>query len=859
VRALIPFFLRHKALRQGLTGLLVSMCVGAIAALVMDARHQMGQLLTATQDNVEWSVSQWEAEVVSLENALVQAIHMPPADLDTTRLRFDIFYSRIDTMRSSPIYSGFRETPVLQGDLARIYQYLEHWSPVIDGPDKALKDALVPILEETREIRQLVRQSVVIGNDYFARKAAQQRRQIARTLMRVAVLTVTLVAILLLLVGALLQLARQRTRDVHHHRAIRDRIETIVSTSQDAIIVVNRDGQVIEYNGAAEKLFGYTPTEALGKLITDLILPPARQNADVTGMEQFLQAGVIGQGTSKMRSRRKDGTTFPADVTLATADSPEGEIFVGFVRDISEQLQAEDALKETRDRAIAGEKQKAELLAVMSHEMRTPLNGMLGTLELFDTKSLSAQQKRYMQIIKNSGRLLLSHVNDVLDVSRLDSGKLVMRKREFDLIGLMSEVLESQIGNAMANGNRLQMAPPDPLLHLVYSDPERLRQVLLNLVGNAVKFTKDGDITLEAECLDGCHQVELRVSDTGQGIEESDLNRIFDDFVSIDASYGRSNTGTGLGLAISRRLTKALGGEMGAESIPGEGSVFWLRLPMASDPTVQPQTDDPDPETPHIPDLPPMQVLVVEDNEVNRMVTSALLTRQGHTVIEAEDGLTGAELARDTAFDLILMDISMPGMDGIETTRLIRSQETAAPVPIIATTAHALPDEVQAFRAAGMNEVLVKPLRTDTMFETIARATGHHVEPQNSRQDPPLTEAPLLDCDNLGDLLEALSPAMLRSSFVRLSDEMSTFFTHPHPRDTAEDRVALGDELHRLAGSAGVFGAMQLVSLLRQLQTHLRDYDKDTFDEALSKVETCWMATQSALNKHISSHCERAE
>ncbi|MGB1207671.1 MAG: response regulator, partial [Paracoccaceae bacterium] len=358
----------------------------------------------------------------------------------------------------------------------------------------------------------------------------------------------------------------------------------------------------------------------------------------------------------------------------------------------------------------------------------------------------------------------------------------------------------------------------------------------------------------EIEPVDGLKEVELRVIDSGVGISPEDLDRIFGDFVTIDATYGRSHTGTGLGLGIAQRLAMALDGELGAESEPGDGSVFWLRLPMnAPKGYVGPSPTLPQIQEEELPEIPPLDILMVEDNEVNRIVARELLERDGHHVSEAHDGRKGVEAAEAGQFDVILMDVSMPEMDGVTATRLIRNGHSAsATTPIIATTAHALPDDLHAFREAGMNDVLIKPVSARSLRMILAQALLHDdVDDGDERVSLTALDAGelLVDWDRLTDLQEDLSPDQLRFALTQFREDFSTFISQlPHWIGHEEHRNHLSQEAHRMAGSAGVFGAMRLTSQMRRLQNEALTADRAQIESLVKEAETCWTETHHELS-----------
>lgn len=844
-------FSPNALVRRGLAACVVALLIGVIVLLVIEVRHQLTLLDASASENVQWTLGQAETEIMALQLAIMAAQNEPDS-LRDVRLRFDIVYSRIDTLNRAQVLAELRQLPGMEQRLDDALMFRSKWVPVVDGPDDALRDALPAFFGESAALRGELRALALDGVAYFARVGDLRRIEISRILSSIGMMTVALVGILMILMIAVLRLARQRERESLRNQETRERMETIISTSLDAVVVIDRTDRIVEWNGAAERVFGYSHDEAVGAEMASLIVPPHFQGMHRQAMLHYARTGsgrIIGRGIVQLEAQRKDGTIFPVDLSLAEAKSPRGEMFVAFIRDISDRVRGEQALKHARDRAVAGEKQKAELLAVMSHEMRTPLNGILGTIDLFNDIQLDDENKRYLRIIRQSGEALLAHVNDVLDISRLDAGKMTLRNTRFDLVALLEEIVESQSERARAQGNKLVLAPPSPELHNVWSDPDRLRQILLNLLSNAIKFTRNGRITIEADCSEGLQEVEIRVIDTGVGIRPEDLQRIFDDFVTIDSSYGRRNAGTGLGLGISTRLAAALGGDLGAESEPGDGSVFWLRLPLApprnGDQPPPPMSLHTEPEAPA---LPPLKVLLVEDNAINREVAQKMLSRDGHYVTEAENGQAGVDLAAQQAFDVILMDISMPGLDGIAASRAIRS--SAGPciaTPIVATTAHALPDEVSAFHAAGMNAVLTKPITTRSLRHALATALSLHATPSETPAADGSHSA--LDDAHFAELLEDLPADRLQSALRDFATEMQAFLsTLPQALDATDPTYAdLAAEAHRLAGSAGVFGAMRMADLLRQSQTAATPETLDRLRALLHQMQTEWPAAQAAF------------
>ncbi|MDA7426692.1 ATP-binding protein [Thalassococcus lentus] len=664
----------------------------------------------AASDNVLWVFSRGEIEAAAFETAIINESAAEVPDLDLVRLRFDILYSRIATLRESDVVRPLRDNPELAQNLQRSAQSVEQLVPWIDGNDETLIAALPQLKESATQINGAMLSMSLAAISSYADISDESRQSVALTLQMIGVVISALFLILLVMVYVLGRLLRA-------------------------------------------------------------------------------------------------------------------------------QEESAKALTEARDKAIEGERSKAHMLAVMSHEMRTPLNGVMGALELIDSNDLPAEQHTYIKTARNAANQLVGHVDDVLDISRLDAGHQKSRPYQFDLITMLEEVVESQQPSAKLHGNSLSLNPPHPDLHDCFGDGARIQQVLLNYIGNAIKFTRDGKITIEADCNDGLSDVEIRVTDTGIGIEQADLDRIFADFVTLDVGYDRTNVGTGLGLGIVRRLAASLGGTVGAESEVGQGSVFWLRLPLH--PTVTETTQHPEKAKPRRKSLSGLKILIVEDNATNRMILRSMLLRMGHTVEDASNGLEGVEAARETLFDVILMDISMPVMDGLTATRQLRSSNRPeANVPIIATTAHALPEERDAYLKAGMRGILTKPLSAEAIQEALADALSD--DDGTAEPDPTDEAMELIDAAQIRMLKQTMEPSKLAQALAAFFDEMSSF------TGTAGQTDAEPDQAHRMAGSAALFGAAALAAHLRTMCESGKRNQNRMWRRQAQELHPIWADTKAA-------------
>jgi signal transduction histidine kinase/CheY-like chemotaxis protein len=399
---------------------------------------------------------------------------------------------------------------------------------------------------------------------------------------------------------------------------------------------------------------------------------------------------------------------------------------IAIVRDMTRFKTLEETLTHAKEAAEQADKTKSDFLAMMSHELRTPMNAIIGMNDLLAETSLDEEQQDISRTIGESGTLLLSIINDVLDFSKIESGELNTEQIAFDLKQHMQEAVDvvSPLAHLKGLGIDLYIDPSLPTR--IVSDPLRIKQIVMNLVSNGIKFTEQGGITIQSEpsqLENGKPSILTRVIDTGLGITDEQLQKLFKPFAQADTSTTRRFGGTGLGLGISKQLSKALGGELTVNSSPGEGSCFAFNLPL-----VEPRRDSDLSDTPLNPkakeesvEFEGYKVLVVEDNSVNRKVATAILHKLKVDVEHAENGKIALEKVQNGDFDLILMDCSMPVMDGYEATRIIRSMpEPVCNIPIIALTANALAGDESRCREAGMDGYISKPLRFATIRDNLA-------------------------------------------------------------------------------------------------------------------------------------------
>ena len=505
------------------------------------------------------------------------------------------------------------------------------------------------------------------------------------------------------------------------------RARLIVDTAHDAFIGIDSEGKVVAWNAQAEATFGWARAEVVGRSLAETIVPPAFRDAHNAGMRRFHATGeapVVNQRL-ELTALHRSGREFPIELTITSPITAEGGyFFAAFLRDISDRRERDEELRRTRDAAEAATRAKSEFLANMSHELRTPLNGVLGYAQLLQRdRTMNAAQREAVEAIGRCGSQLLDLINDVLDLSKIEAGRLDIDEGPADLTQLLTDLKYVVAETAAHKGLTLSMTLDAEVPRAVIVDGRHLRQVLLNLLGNAVKFTRAGDVRLRIRAAGG--RLEFEVVDTGPGIEPEAITEIFAAFAQTKA--GAEAGGTGLGLTISDHLITKMGGALKVESVLGTGSRFSFTLPLV-EARVAAITQATDPALPPLDArLAPGQALtalVVDDSTANRRILASLLESAGAQVITATGGLEAIELARTHRPEIVFMDLKMPDLDGLEATRRLVQDPVTSAIPVIAVTASALGDARATARAAGCVDYLSKPIRAQELFGMLRQHLG---------------------------------------------------------------------------------------------------------------------------------------
>ncbi|PUE11494.1 hypothetical protein B9Z51_04175 [Limnohabitans sp. T6-5] len=518
-------------------------------------------------------------------------------------------------------------------------------------------------------------------------------------------------------------------------RLSESKLNSIFKSVPEAIVVADAHGRIVQCNDATTAIFGYSMDQLMGQRI-NLLMNPTESTQHDAYLQSYLSSGEkkLMNQPRVLLGRRHDGTSFPVRLTINEMRVDNAHFFIGVMQDFTAIQDAQDMLVDAKDKAEQANRLRGEFLANMSHEIRTPMNGILGMTELaLDTED-GRQQKEYLTLARDSAHHLLHIINEILDFSKIEAKALELELLEVAPAQLIRHTARSLEQLARVKGVELKVQTESSLPELVWLDPVRMRQVLTNLIGNAIKFTVQGSVTVKAEALPGpdaqTRLLCIRIIDTGIGFDPARTDALFSPFTQADGSVTRSFGGTGLGLAITRSLLQLMGGDITAQSQPGQGATFVATLPVklvvrdlaheaaASQANQQVSASQPVGRS--------LSVLLVEDHDINRKLAEIMLQRMGFCFATANDGQQALELLDEHRFDVVLMDVMMPVMDGLTALRLLREKEalTGRRTPVLMVTAHAMTGDKERFLAAGADGYVSKPMSQVALLKEINRVAA---------------------------------------------------------------------------------------------------------------------------------------
>jgi PAS domain S-box-containing protein len=871
---------------------LVGVALMVIAANIIVFRQideQMMRANTAESDSTPWVLSQIEVDMMAYLLALHAAeLNGRSAEsLADVRLKYDLFFSR---SKLADHHIKLVDLPFVTTDEWRAITgpdgLLQRAMPLIDGPDEILSAAIPDLLADAEGILKTIRAPIVRSLLASAKIIETQRGELRSSLQVFSAVSLAFLGVLAALIITIYLQSRERERNRQELAQAVYNLRTTIDSSLEAAVILDYEGRVIGCNRAGAQMFGWEEGGRVVRYFSDVVREVKRGPA---GIEEVADACATLHGQDQRRITLtgflQNGSRFPLELSLARARSAAGlPIAIAFLRDISERVQREETLRQARNAALQGEEAKSRFLTVMSHEMRTPLNGLLSAVDLLSSGTkLDQKQEWLVQIIENCGRTTLEQVNNVLELTRLQStdGKSYTQT-DFDLMELVETTVVQFEAEAKKRHNQIVVRSTgidSPRLH---GQRPLVARVLRNLVSNAVKFTDGGLITVAIDAqigrtADTC-ALRISVTDTGVGIAPGDRDRIFRAFETLDSSYARLQEGSGLGLGLAKLAAEAMGGRITVSSREGEGSTFalFLNLPLAK----SKRPVEMAPALGHAVSQ-PLSVLVVEDNPINRELLVELLQMRGHSTQEASDGAKGVDAAMARRHDVILMDISMPVMDGLQATRTIRAGGVSADVPIIGVTANEDPEKRAQFIEAGMCEVLSKPINfadLERVLKSIkpgaqldeAVATKE-VEPVKLRlvsdstavvppENPPVLAdvpqidlptdlPPLLDAEMLTDLEDALGAAYMSKMTARFVIETNETLTAIESRAQEGDLTKAAELAHKNAGAAASLGLRALHRLLVSYENQAKAGDSGSAEQTKQMIERIKVETFELLRE----------
>jgi len=768
--------------------------------------------------------------------------------------------------------------------------------------------------------------------------------------------------------------------------------QSVLSSSLDGIVSIDNKGIIIEFNPAAEGIFGYKRNEAIGSLMVDLIVPEEFRTQHNNSFERYLSSGhsnILDQRI-ELKALHKNGTVFPIELTVSAIENNKVICFTGFIRDISEQentrkelrlsahafeahegilicnnenkilrvnqaftqitgysandiigkspnvfssgyhnkqffddmwavikkkgrwegevynkrkngdiypewlgistvkdkdgivtyyvahfidiskrKEAENNLKQAIDEAEQANQAKSAFLATMSHEIRTPINAILGSIDLIKDFSLHKEQLKFLDLVDKSAKSLLNIINDILDFSKIEADKVEIENNPFLLPALIDEVLQMLTPKAQTQNTKLTSYINPEIPDILVSDVSRIKQVILNFLNNAVKFSKNGEVLISVLLEEKTAQyVNLRfeIKDTGIGIKYEDQKTLFDAFSQVENKSNRRFEGTGLGLAICSKLIRLLKGDLGVESELGKGSLFWFTLPLAIEnrinDNVQQKQLSADKQVIVDNSVLKLHLLLAEDSEANISVATAVLKKAGHTIDVARNGKEAVEAVTQSAtndkpYDLILMDLMMPEMDGIEATGLIRAMDNQAScTPIVAMTANAIKGDRENCLNAGMTDYISKPFVAQELLDLIqvvvrespCKEQNQHITQQSTETELPLLEKKVLE-QLADDTSEELVPEMVGIFIKELNRRVEIIDKAIDSQNVAD----IGAEVHAIKSSAGTYGALKLQSLAKSIDALYKDGNKKQLLELSKKLPDLIRKTINIFDSYLIS------
>ncbi|MDA8760978.1 ATP-binding protein [Amylibacter sp.] len=788
---------------------------------------------------------QLDGQLADLDITLLEQITNKNLSKEDLLLKVDTVLNKLLVLESSQsgVILGYnKEVRVL---MRPIDQFVNETISIIDKEDEISFEDILILREMVKKVRPKISKNAFLVYRLAVVRSQEHRINFSKQLIWTGGSTVFFLIMLSGLLLLLDRMLRSAIRRADELTASSRQLALTVAGSMDAIIIADGYSKIIEYNTSAQGVFGWSREEIIGKTMEELFFRKGLRDAYKNAMAQSLELSninVIDGVRVELTAWRKNGEEFVVELNMTYVERNNDAIYMAYIRDISDRKVAEKILIEARDRAERTDKAKSQFLAVMSHEMRTPLAGIIGVMDLLKTTKLTKKQDHYVQIATSSGEIMLEHINEALDITRIEGGALNLSPQEFnlpDLVRSLVEILKPLANEKVLN---LDLQIDNKIKANFMGDSLRIRQILTNLLGNSIKFTDKGSIKFIINCSHGpdVSELKFKITDTGVGIAPENHKKIFDDFVVISSGGKQQTRGDGLGLSISRKIARQMGGDIIVESNINEGATFILSLPLKQ----VAKTDVVEPKGLDIPveNFKKINVLVVEDSITNREVLCDMLEEMGHKVIGAMNGLESLEQVKKQIFDIIFMDINMPIMGGIEAVQKIRSGGGLNSKTYIAgLTAHGSDEFGVEAEQAGMDCYFTKPIRLVTLRQIISDVL-------TSGSDETIGEYSAV----LKELFETLGHEKALGVSKVFFEELEQFINQCNQGIFSHDNHALAEAAHKIKGAAAMLGLDLLETTFAQLESDAREDNIRDLNNRIQSLEHVATQSEAMFNHYVS-------
>ena len=649
-------------------------------------------------------------------------------------------------------------------------------------------------------------------------------------------------------------IANDITEKKHNERSLKDseeKFRTIFESFQDIYFRCNMEGKISMVSPSVQEVLGFKSKDLIGRNISDFVRSKERVE-DL--MKQLTQKKRVRNYEGSVLTKNGEEIQFLCNVRIVNKQKEDIEI-EGVARDITRLKETNQELRKAKEIAEHSLQIKERFLANMSHEIRTPMNGIIGMIDLLGSTSLNEDQSEYVHTIQKSSDTLLNILNDILDLSKIEAGKMELRRRPLKLVAVFEKVYELFSQQAHLNNTHLYYHLDDRLPEWVLADETRLMQVISNLTSNAIKFSPTkGNINLSIRIREKTSKgltFQVSVKDSGIGISATDQKQLFKSFNQLDNSSSKTYGGTGLGLAISKELVKSMGGKIGVVSTPGLGSTFWFTFNAeeVEAPPEEPEKTTPKSITREFTNSEP-RVLLVDDNDVNRKVAREILKKSGCEVTEAPDGFSAIELVRERDFDLIFMDIQMPKMDGTEATKRIKRLRTNLP-PVIAMTAYSMEEDRIKFLKQGLDDYLPKPIKAHALVEKVK--TWVNFEPKEVQKVvfTPSAEDLVINQNTLNQLYKYGGKELIKSVLEDFDQEATELLGQSKNWLLNKETDELERAMHTLKGNAGTLGIERLSKKAEFIEKKLKANNFGELDVDVKELDGAFLEFQESYRNLI--------